>query len=114
MNLTILVGSSRGLGKQLAKQLQKMETNLVCLSTQNPGKQSQYGLWLKTDLMNIESLKSSTENIKKNYPDCSELTLILNAGVGQYGEVTQITPDLPSRAFQWLISGCHKASEEKH
>lgn len=92
MDIIILTGASKGIGLQLAKQLNEKGKKVIGLARTNPEKKP---FFVEIDLAKTNELESMMEKvIKENYEEANSFTLINNAGmVDPIGIIGSVQPE---------------------
>ncbi|SFG83756.1 SDR family NAD(P)-dependent oxidoreductase [Pontibacter chinhatensis] len=101
MNIYIITGASKGIGKALAEELLKDENNRVVgvsrsCSIKHPNYRHQ-----PLDFSDIPAVEHNLQKIFLPYPDAEKLVLINNAGV--LGDIGYVGEGMPNERFQFVF-----------
>ncbi|OKL39294.1 SDR family NAD(P)-dependent oxidoreductase [Pontibacter flavimaris] len=101
MNIYIITGASKGIGKALAEELLKDENNRVVgvsrsCSIKHPNYRHQ-----PLDFSDIPAVEHNLQKIFLPYPDAGKLVLINNAGV--LGDIGYVGEGMPNERFQFVF-----------
>lgn len=101
MNIYIITGASKGIGKALAEELLKDENNRVVgvsrsCSIKHPNYRHQ-----PLDFSDIPAVEHNLQKIFLPYPGAEKLVLINNAGV--LGDIGYVGEGMPNERFQFVF-----------
>lgn len=101
MNIYIITGASKGIGKALAEELLKDENNRVVgvsrsCSIKHPNYRHQ-----PLDFSDIPAVEHNLQKIFLPYPEAEKLVLINNAGV--LGDIGYVGEGMPNERFQFVF-----------
>ncbi|MFD1186675.1 SDR family NAD(P)-dependent oxidoreductase [Pontibacter rugosus] len=101
MNIYIITGTSKGIGKAIAEELLKDENNQVVgvsrtCSIQHPNYRHQ-----PMDFSDVEAVEHNMQKIFHAYPDVEKLVLINNAGV--VGDIGYVGENMPNERFEFVF-----------
>lgn len=101
MNLYIITGASKGIGKAIAEELLKDENNhVVGVSRTNSIKHPNYR-YQPLDFSDIEAVEHNLQKVFLPYKDAEKLVLINNAGV--LGDIGYVGENLPNERFEFVF-----------
>ncbi|TPE44641.1 SDR family NAD(P)-dependent oxidoreductase [Pontibacter mangrovi] len=101
MNIYIITGASKGIGKALAEELLKDENNRVVgvsrsCSIKHPNYRHQ-----PLDFSDIPAVEHNLQKIFLPYPDAEKLVLVNNAGV--LGDIGYVGERMPNERFEFVF-----------
>ncbi len=101
MNIYIITGASKGIGRALAEELLKDENNRVVgvsrsCSIKHPNYRHQ-----PLDFSDIPAVEHNLQKIFLPYPEAEKLVLINNAGV--LGDIGYVGEGMPNERFQFVF-----------
>ncbi|WP_242922841.1 SDR family NAD(P)-dependent oxidoreductase [Pontibacter liquoris] len=101
MNLYIITGASKGIGKAIAEELLKDDRNHVVgvsrtSSIEHPNYRHQ-----PLDLSDVPAVEHNLQKVFVPYPDAEKLVLINNAGV--LGDIGYVGEDMPNERFEFVF-----------
>ncbi len=101
MNISIITGASKGIGKAIAEELLKDENNRVVgvqrtNSIQHPNYRHQ-----PLDFSDIEAVEHNLQKVFLPYADAEKLVLINNAGT--LGDIGYVGEGMPNERFEFVF-----------
>lgn len=101
MNIYIITGASKGIGKAIAEELLKDENNrVVGVSRTNSIKHENYR-YQPLDFSDIEAVEHNLQKVFISYPQAQKLVLINNAGV--LGDIGYVGENMQNEMFQFVF-----------
>ncbi|WP_162052872.1 SDR family NAD(P)-dependent oxidoreductase [Pontibacter pamirensis] len=101
MNIYIITGASKGIGKAIAEELLKDENNrVVGVSRTNSIKHENYR-YQPLDFSDIEAVEHNLQKVFISYPEAQKLVLINNAGV--LGDIGYVGENMQNEMFQFVF-----------
>ena len=101
MNIYIITGASKGIGKAIAEELLKDENNhVVGVSRTNSIKHPNYR-YQPLDFSDIEAVEHNLQKVFLPYKDAERLVLINNAGV--LGDIGYVGEGMPNERFEFVF-----------
>lgn len=101
MNVYIITGTSKGIGKALAEELLKDEQNHVVgvsrsCTIQHPNYRHQ-----PLDFSDVEAVEHNLQKVFRPYPEAARLVLVNNAGV--LGDTGYVGEGMPNERFEFVF-----------
>lgn len=101
MNIYIITGASKGIGKAIAEELLKDANNhVVGVSRSNSIKHENYR-YQPLDFSDIEAVEHNLQKVFISYPEAQKLVLINNAGV--LGDIGYVGENMQNEMFQFVF-----------
>lgn len=101
MNIYIITGASKGIGKAIAEELLKDEANqVVGVSRTNSIVHPNYR-HQPLDFSDIEAVEHNLQKLFLPYKEAAKLVLINNAGV--LGDIGYVGENMPNKGFQFVF-----------
>lgn len=101
MNIYIITGASKGIGKAIAEEFLKDENNqVVGVSRTNSIKHPNYR-YQPMDFSDIEAVEHNLQKVFLPYPEAQKLVLVNNASV--LGDIGYVGEDMPNERFEFVF-----------
>lgn len=101
MNIYIITGASKGIGRGLTEELLKDDNNRVVGVSRTCGIKHPNFRHQPLDFSDIEAVEHNLHKVFLSYPDADRLVLVNNAGV--LGDIGYVGENMPNERFEFVF-----------